>query len=85
MSKSHSVSRLSLVLKTLSMTANKCFRAWRGRIILRKKMTGPFAPSSCGGLEKKAHLVRPHQCTKEEHGNLRGKVSYPRFDRKLLT
>lgn len=85
MSKPHSVSRLSVVLKTLSMTENKCFGAWRARRILRKKMAGLFVPSSCGVLEKKVHLVRPHQCSKEEHGNLRGKVSNPRFDTKLLT
>ena len=85
MSKSNLVSSLSLVLKVLSMTANKCLGAWRNRGTLRKKMTVPFVSSSCRVLEKKAHLAQPHHFTEEEHGNLRGKVPNPKFDRMLMS
>ena len=47
-------------------------------------MTGPFVSSRCAVLEEKAHLAQPHHFNEEEHGNLRGKMPNPKFDRKFV-
>lgn len=47
-------------------------------------MTGPFVSSCCAVLEGKAHLAQPRYFNEEEHGNLRGKMPNPKFDRKFV-
>lgn len=60
------------------------FGGTEGKNYLKKENDWAFFSSSCGVLEKKAHLVQPYHFTEEEHGNLGDKVSNPRFIRKLV-